>query len=626
MPITKISGVITETSIKDKDQFERTGVVRDDTFAICDNVDRLKQIQFEASPQADQTIATISTNASQVANITITLPATSGTLVTSAAAGNSFSTIQPDFGTSPVATSGADTLTLTSGDASVVITGTAGTDTIDIRTAGAIGLNQLTGDVTAGPGTGSQIATIANSAVTNAKMANMAQSTIKGRAAGAGTGAPVDLSATQATAILNEFTGDAGAGGLKGLVVAPTTGDATKFLRGDATWATVSTQSYGTVQEEGTPLTQRSTLNFIGGLITAADDSGNSRTNVTLSSSVASSANNLSFFAATTSAQLAGVISDETGTGALVFAGSPTFTGTVAGAAASLSGNLSAQSLTLTGNSTSVITVNTNSLVFDATNNALGIGVAPSTTAFIDMVNSTGAAKRIITTGYGTGSITGHRHRFARGTSGSPTAAQSGDNLGFLSAQGYGATGFPAASTGSFNVVAGGNFTDTSMPTYFSWQVTPSASVTLAEAMRLNSTGALLINTTTDDATSKLQVNGATNHLNNDLTKIKTASFNAEVDDSTSGTSKTIDWTTGSAHKISMTGNCTFTFTAPSGPARLQFKLTQDGTGGRTATWPATVKWPTGAPIITSTANAVDIVTFWYDGTNYYAVAAQNFV
>lgn len=37
---------------------------------------------------------------------------------------------------------------------------------------------------------------------------------------------------------------------------------------------------------------------------------------------------NLSQFASTTSAQLASIISDETGSGALVFAGSPTFTGT----------------------------------------------------------------------------------------------------------------------------------------------------------------------------------------------------------------------------------------------------------------------------------------------------------
>lgn len=46
----------------------------------------------------------------------------------------------------------------------------------------------------------------------------------------------------------------------------------------------------------------------------------------------------LSQFAATTSAQLAGVISDATGTGALVFAGSPTLTGTLTAGAANFSG------------------------------------------------------------------------------------------------------------------------------------------------------------------------------------------------------------------------------------------------------------------------------------------------
>jgi hypothetical protein len=39
--------------------------------------------------------------------------------------------------------------------------------------------------------------------------------------------------------------------------------------------------------------------------------------------------NKLSALAATTSAELAGVISDETGSGALVFAAAPTFTGDV---------------------------------------------------------------------------------------------------------------------------------------------------------------------------------------------------------------------------------------------------------------------------------------------------------
>lgn len=64
----------------------------------------------------------------------------------------------------------------------------------------------LSGDAT-GSGTTSITVTIANGAVTNAKMANMATSTIKGRAT-AGTGAPEDLTATQVKTILAIVPGD----------------------------------------------------------------------------------------------------------------------------------------------------------------------------------------------------------------------------------------------------------------------------------------------------------------------------------------------------------------------------------------------------------------------------------
>ena len=94
--------------------------------------------------------------------------------------------------------------------------------------------------------------------------------------------------------------------------------------------------------------------------------------------------------------------------------------------------------------------------------------------------------------------------------------------------------------------------------------------------------------------------------------------FNGEVDNGNSSTADTITWNSGNMQKSTMTGNCTYTFTAPSSPARLQLKLIQDATGSRTATWPVAVKWPGGtAPTLTTDANAVDIVTFWYDGTNY---------
>lgn len=87
----------------------------------------------------------------------------------------------------------------------------------------------LSGDVT-GSGSGSFAAAIANDAVTNAKAANMATGTIKGRAT-AGAGDPEDLTGTQATALLDVFTS-----GAKGLVPASGGGTAT-FLRADGTFA-----------------------------------------------------------------------------------------------------------------------------------------------------------------------------------------------------------------------------------------------------------------------------------------------------------------------------------------------------------------------------------------------------
>jgi hypothetical protein len=89
--------------------------------------------------------------------------------------------------------------------------------------------------------------TIDNDVVSNAKLANMAQSTMKGRAAGAGTGDPTDLTATQATAILDALVGDSGAGGTKGLAPAPAAGDAAaaKFLKADGTWATPASSLSG---------------------------------------------------------------------------------------------------------------------------------------------------------------------------------------------------------------------------------------------------------------------------------------------------------------------------------------------------------------------------------------------
>ncbi len=77
--------------------------------------------------------------------------------------------------------------------------------------------------------------TIGANKVTNAQLAQVATPSFKGRVS-ASTGNVEDLTVTQATAMLNVMTGDAGSGGLKGLVPAQVTGDATKFLSGAGTW------------------------------------------------------------------------------------------------------------------------------------------------------------------------------------------------------------------------------------------------------------------------------------------------------------------------------------------------------------------------------------------------------
>ena len=106
----------------------------------------------------------------------------------------------------------------------------AATPAVTANTAKVTNANH-TGDVT-----GSGALTIAADAVTNAKLANVATATLKGRAT-AGTGDPEDLTGTQATALLDAFTSAA-----KGLAPA-SGGGTTNFLRADGTWA-VPTESF----------------------------------------------------------------------------------------------------------------------------------------------------------------------------------------------------------------------------------------------------------------------------------------------------------------------------------------------------------------------------------------------
>lgn len=152
-----------------------------------------------------------------------------------------------------------------------------------------------------------------------------------------------------------------------------------------------------------------------------------------------------------------------------------------------------------TGNSTSYtagsvvfsngtsLTQDNPSLFWDDTNIALGIGKIPSpTTTVIDAVNTGGNTRPIQETGYS--SNVGFRAMRANGTVFSPSAAATNDILAFFSGRGYGATGFPAASTGAINVTALENFTDTTQATSLVFETTASGSVTALPVLTMSST------------------------------------------------------------------------------------------------------------------------------------------
>jgi hypothetical protein len=104
---------------------------------------------------------------------------------------------------------------------------------------GGGGITSINGDVIA-IGSGIVTATIQAGVVDNSKMADVPNLTLKGNISGV-SAAPQDLTATEATSLLNVMVGDSGAGGVKGLVPAPLVGDAAsgKFLKANGTWQSV---------------------------------------------------------------------------------------------------------------------------------------------------------------------------------------------------------------------------------------------------------------------------------------------------------------------------------------------------------------------------------------------------
>ena len=71
----------------------------------------------------------------------------------------------------------------------------------------------------------------------------------------------------------------------------------------------------------------------------------------------------------------------------------------------------------------------------------------------------------------------------------------------------------------------------------------------------------------------------------------------------------------------------TLSISSPVTGHTYHIKIVQDSVGSRTiTTWPSNSRWPNGlAPILSTAANQYDIVTFYYDGINFYGTHNLNF-
>lgn len=129
-------------------------------------------------------------------------------------------------------------------------------------------------------------------------------------------------------------------------------------------------------------------------------------------------------------------------------------------------------------------------------------------------------------------------------------------------------------------------------------------SLVVASAITLNSTGVDLSSTTLDRAVLKNYVEANSNIGN-------------------TGTAATLNLANGNVFTATLTGNCIFTFTTgvTSGTASFTLILTNDGTAGRSITWPPSVVWPNGStPPRTTTANKTDVWSFFTpnNGSTWY--------
>ncbi|MFM2134417.1 MAG: hypothetical protein RL156_1698 [Bacteroidota bacterium] len=234
---------------------------------------------------------------------------------------------------------------------------------------------------------------------------------------------------------------------------------------------------------------------------------------------MATTGGTLAQFSPTTSSQLAGVISDETGSGALVFGTSPTIaTPTITTSATVpliIGGTGTTSALRL--RSTSGVGAAGADIIFQTGNNGateamrilnngnIGIGTT-NPVAVLESANSSGGFNFGSTVSISTADGPAYFGRKSRGSLTVPTAVLANDTLTYFTAGGYTGTAW-TASRGYMSILASQNWTGTANGTDIAFFTTPTNTTSVSEKLRIKADGNVGIGTSSPS--SKLDVVGS---------------------------------------------------------------------------------------------------------------------
>jgi len=158
-------------------------------------------------------------------------------------------------------------------------------------------------------------------------------------------------------------------------------------------------------------------------------------------------------------------------------------------------------------NTSGYLSQNNASLFWDQTNNRIGIGTNTPARPLSVIASTSAGDNGAFIDGYGA-NATVITLRRANGTVGSPTAVTANQVFAEFDAIGYGDSQFAPNQTGSIAFIAAETFTNTANGTHIAFYTAPIGSLAESERFRVHASGRMLINTTTDDGSTQLQVTG----------------------------------------------------------------------------------------------------------------------